>query len=149
MALCFQATTSDLATTASIHIPWVLVRNPYGSGITVRIRAIYNSTCVSSGNHIFRAFLSPVVTNVGVLLPSVSLYTKYVAYTPKALIYSKPTVSGYGNQFSTVISGPTYTTMQSFDDSTLVLAAGYDLLISCRANTGSLTASTDVYWFEP
>lgn len=146
--MSFAVTTSDLATTSGIHIPWVLFRNPTGSKIWSYIFAILNSTTVSSGNHIFRSFMGPTVTSTGTLLPSASLWSKYPPLIAKSLIYSKPTVSANGVQFSTVVAGVTFTTQQDFSSNPIILPPGYDLLITARANTGSLTAATDIYFDE-
>lgn len=142
----FILTTGDLGGTAGTEVPRVLFTNPINSGKLLKIFRIEEGTYTSTGNSIFRYYLSPTVTNTTTILNPTALLLNS-GKTSSVLAYLNPTVSDNGTKIHNPIAGQM--TINSRQMEYLwIIPPGTSILINVRTNAGTTTWGISIYWVE-
>lgn len=128
-----------------------LIRNPSGSGKTMRIIEIgtdfTNTVAVSA---YYRLYVDPTVTATGTSQTLTSLARGAGAAASAILVYSGPTTSSVGTRIDTwfATGGSTGSGYASDFDGMLTFAANQDLLITGTPDGTNRNTMLTIWWLE-
>lgn len=138
--------TTDYVSTGTGENPFLLIRNPAGSGKTMRIdRLIFGIP--SGGSSVYRCYMSPTVTTTGTEVFPVG-HRQTGQSTPVCRFFVTPTTSAFGSKFfSTRIDTNSVPFDYTYDYSRL-LEPGFDLLVTAQPSAGGATSSVSAEYSE-
>lgn len=141
----FCISTGDLAGTAGTEAARVLIKNPSGSGKTLKVVKIEEQCNTSTGNVMYRYYYTPVVTNNGTPMSCNNI--RLGGANSSCLAFINPTTSSFGIRLNSTISGQMSTLIRE-SEYLYILPENSQLLINVRTNAIGTTWCINVYWIE-
>jgi len=127
--------------------PILLLRNPAGSGKTVKFDVFDFAPIAQSTRTIFRVWGEPTITNVGTnITANISNYFIGSANAKVALAYTSPTISSNGKLKAVHIAE--VNEVSFFIHMSLILPAGKDVLLTAKPPANNKAVVVSATWVE-
>lgn len=137
-----QTALTNIGTTETA---FVLVKNPNGSGKTLRITRVFLST---SGSGTIRLYHTPTITSNGSTL---AINNRYIKTSPTATVmtaFTSPTISVNGTIMFLALTTTQLGTFQVFDDQDLILDPNFNILITVQNGANNTPTAVGIEWAE-
>lgn len=131
--------------------PFLLVRNPIGSGRNIRLNEFRPIVLnVGSASVVFRMYSKPTVTATGTPGPITSYRISAVPPVSAMQVFTVPTIAANGTKFAHSFAGVgTNAFMHNIDfDLAVILEPGQDLLVTGRPDANNVLVSAMLDWAE-
>lgn len=139
---------TSLSAVGATQLPFFLIKNPSGSGVTVKLRKlIYSNSHTVAGSWIrFRVYMNPTITSDGTALSEIALDVGS-GKTASATTFLSPTISANG---SLVLDLMCLAGQQSELDASdgVQLRANNSMLVTVVADGTSRIANLSCVWEE-
>ena len=140
----------EVGNIADVEVPFILIRNPSGSGKTIRLKRIVLMNNHTSTSWVkFRIYIAPTVTATGTSLPIAC--TNIGSGAASAMqAFSAPTVSANGTLVlrlacPAAITAPATVLSTEFD---YIVDANIDVLVTVQADGNNRVPAINVVWAE-
>lgn len=146
----FRTSTNGITIAGATETGFVLLRNPSGSGVTVRFNKIFlglGLLAISSNRGMFRFYRAPTITTNGTALTVSKIKTSQSQATA-INAYSAPIVTSFGTLVAAFNLKGENGQFVRHGDLTIFLEAGSDKLITFQGNVGGLDAIFGADWVE-
>lgn len=140
--------TDIVITVSTSEAPVILVRNPGGSGKSMRVKNLYLSVVTGGRYFLVKTYSLPTVTSTGTLQTSSSVRVKTSPPTASVLAYLNPTVSANGTRRRTFQTGQFVQTTPITEPFFLAMEPGFDLLLTAEASGNNSSLAVTIVWEE-
>lgn len=140
----FSATT-NLITIGTAETPFLLFRNPTGSGKFVRVYSIRIS---SDDAATFRVYQTPTVTANGTAVTTLNNYVKSGAAAASSTVFSQPTTSSNGTLYHVHITTAEEGTIELQLEQHIILDANNAILITVANGSNNTPTNASISWIE-
>ena len=142
----FTTITGFVTIAGTSETDFMLMRNPAGSGVLVRLKEFLMTIGGTSAQRsIFRFYRSPTITSVGTPI-TVSKVLSTGTNTSEVLSYQTPTISSRG--FLIQLFSVDFNTVIRDQDLARYLIEGGDLLITVQGSVTNLEHNLVAVWVE-
>lgn len=142
----FTSLTGFVTVSGTVETDFMLIRNPLGSGVLIRLKEFMLTTGSSATqSSIFRIYRNPTVTSTGTPL-TISKVLTTAAQNPAALTYQSPTISNRGILIQ--LFEVDFRTFIRDQELSRYIPAGTDILITVQGSTTNLEHNVLAVWAE-
>lgn len=142
----FSAVSGFVTIAGTSETDFILIRNPQGSGVLVRLYEFTMTLGASATQRsLFRFYRAPTVSDVGTPMTINKVLATH-PNTSKINVYQTPTISNRGSLIQ--LFSVEFTSLRREQDLSRYLVNGADILVTVQASTNNIEHNLVSVWAE-